>query len=207
MALQTLSVLCQALAQLEVGEYAVLAFGSSSPRVLLPLGQGEPHTAAFGWEQVRPLLAEFTFDEESAESHNRSFADMMRLASATFDGRSGSSQQRPFFQVMLIISDGRFNKAKVRPWVHAALARQQLPLLIIVDSSGDYSGPPGRRAAGRSVFDLRAVSYENGQCNVVPYLQDFPFPYYVVVQDLQALPAILGDVLKQWFELATTTAF
>ncbi|CAJ1343343.1 unnamed protein product [Effrenium voratum] len=70
----------------------------------------------------------------------------------------------------IIISDGRFNKSKVRPWaktsgppawdqksVHAALARQQLPLLIIVD---DFEAD---KAAGkRSVFDLRAVSYETG---------------------------------------------
>jgi len=216
MALQTLSVLCQALARLEVGEYAVLAFGSSAPRVLLPLGQGQPHTAMFGWEQARPLLSEFVFDEESADSHNRSFADMMQMGSAMFEEQSGSRTQRPFSQVMLIISDGRFNKAKVRAWVHASLAKQQLPLLIIVDS---VSATPATGASStgtempqvpvasqqRSVFDLRAVNYEGGQCNVVPYLQDFPFPYYVVVQDLEALPGILSDVLKQWFEIATAT--
>merc|ERR1719401_1369914 len=74
MALQTLCVTCQALAQLEVGEYAVLAFGSAQPEVLLPLGSGQPHSAIFGWEQARPLLEEFTFDEESADSHNRSLS-------------------------------------------------------------------------------------------------------------------------------------
>jgi len=217
MALQTLSVLCQALARLEVGEYAVLAFGSSAPRVLLPLGTGQPHTAMFGWEQARPLLSEFVFDEESADSHNRSFADMMQLGSAMFEEQSGSRTQRPFSQVMLIISDGRFNKAKVRAWVHASLARQQLPLLIIVDpaatapvagassTGADMPHIPVAQQQRRSVFDLRAVTYEGGQCNVVPYLQDFPFPYYVVVQDLNALPGILSDVLKQWFEIATAT--
>ncbi|CAJ1388354.1 unnamed protein product [Effrenium voratum] len=141
----------------------------------------------------------FTFEEESAQSHNRSLADMMRLSSELFDERSGPNPARPFSQMSIIISDGRFNKSKVRPWVHAALARQQLPLLIIVD---DFEAD---KAAGkRSVFDLRAVSYETGRCQVVPYLQDFPFPYYVVVQDLQSLPAILSDVMKQWFELATS---
>lgn len=220
MALQTLCVVCQALAQLEVGEYAVLSFGSTEPRVLLPLGTGLPHGAAFNWEQAGPLLAEFTFDEESAESHNRSLSDMMRLGSELFDERSGAGPVRPFSQVMLIISDGRFNKAKVRPWVHAALARQQLPLLIVVDATAPGpsvqasvptataaarvgGGPAGVPAAPRrSVFDLQAVTYEGGRCRVSPYLQDFPFPYYVVVQDLQALPSILSDVLKQWFELA-----
>jgi len=88
-----------------------------------------------------------------------------------------------------------------------ALARQQLPLLVIVDSNlgAEEGGSPAAQAGSapkRSVFELRAVNYEGGKCNVQPYLQDFPFPYYVVVQDLQALPVILGDVMKQWFELA-----
>jgi len=206
-ALQTLCVLCQALAQLEVGEYAVLAFGSASPRVLLPLGSGQPHAASFGWNQAGPLLREFTFEEESSQSHNRSLADMMRLSSELFDERNGPSPARPFSQMSIVISDGRFNKSKVRPWVNMALARQQLPLLIIVDSMAESgtassSGAAGNNSAKRSVFDLRAVNYEGGRCQVVPYLADFPFPYYVVVQDLQSLPAILGDVMKQWFELA-----
>ncbi|CAK0818447.1 unnamed protein product [Prorocentrum cordatum] len=87
MALQTLCIVCQAMAQLDVGEYAVLAFGSAKPKVLLPLGAGQQHAASFGWEQARPLLTEFTFEEESAESHNRSFADMMQLSSSLFDER------------------------------------------------------------------------------------------------------------------------
>jgi len=201
MALQTLCVICQSLAQLEVGEYAVLAFGSAKPEVLLPLGTGQSHAAAFGWEQAAPLLAEFTFEEESIESHNRSFADMIELGSTMFDERR-SGPQRPFCQVMLIISDGRFNKSKVRSWVHTALARQQLPLLVVVDSAAQepVDGKP-KSSKSRSVFDIKQVSYEGGKCNVVPYLQDFPFPYYVVVQDLQSLPSILSDVLKQWFEM------
>ncbi|CAE7306236.1 mdn1 [Symbiodinium natans] len=202
-ALQTLCVLCQALAQLEVGEYAVLAFGSATPRVLLPLGSGQSHANSFSWAQAGPLLREFTFEEESVQSHNRSLADLMRLSSELFDERNGPNPARPFSQMSIIISDGRFNKNKVRPWVHAALARQQLPLLIIVDAESET---PAANASGskRSVFDLRAVSYEGGNCQVVPYLSDFPFPYYVVVQDLQTLPAILSDVMKQWFELAAS---
>lgn len=207
-ALQTLCVLCQSLAQLEVGEYAVIAFGSATPRVLLPLGAGQPHAASFGWSQAGPLLREFTFEEESVQSHNRSLADMMRVSSELFDERNGPSPAKPFSQISIIISDGRFNKSTVRPWVNAALARQQLPLLIIVDAEQVTSATKaaastaGSSNAKRSVFDLRAVTYDDGKCQVVPYLQDFPFPYYVVVQDLQSLPVILGDVMKQWFELA-----
>merc|ERR1712194_143104 len=99
-------------------------------------------------------------------------ADMMRLGSTMFDERNGSVP-KAFSQVMLIISDGRFNKEKVRPWVHTALSQQQLPLLIIVDKAMDSSkdvataskdkvGSSGQ--ARKSVFELRQVSYEGGQC-------------------------------------------
>lgn len=36
---------------------------------------------------------------------------------------------------------------------------------------------------------------------MTPYLQDFPFPFYAVVQDGAALPRILSDVIRQWIEL------
>jgi midasin len=33
------------------------------------------------------------------------------------------------------------------------------------------------------------------------YLEDFPFPYYLAIEELHTLPEILSDALKQWFEL------
>ena len=35
------------------------------------------------------------------------------------------------------------------------------------------------------------------------YMRHFPFPFYVILQDINSLPAILGDALRQWFELVT----
>lgn len=163
---------------------------------------GLPHVAAFGLEQAGPVLADFTFEEESPDSHNRSLADVMKLASELFEQRSGGSPPRPFCQVILIISDGRFNKGKVRPMVQAALAKQQLPLLVIVDAVSESARGECGKAGRRSLFDLKAVTYEGGQCKVLPYLQDFPFPHYIVVQDIGGLPGCLCSVLKQWFELA-----
>jgi hypothetical protein len=33
------------------------------------------------------------------------------------------------------------------------------------------------------------------------YLDTFPFPFYVVLRDIAALPATLADLLRQWFQL------
>jgi len=34
---------------------------------------------------------------------------------------------------------------------------------------------------------------------LVPYLKDFPFDYYCIVQDTQQLPDSLGTILVQWY--------
>lgn len=36
---------------------------------------------------------------------------------------------------------------------------------------------------------------------LVQYLDTFPFPFYVVLRDIAALPATLADLLRQWFHL------
>lgn len=36
-----------------------------------------------------------------------------------------------------------------------------------------------------------------------PYLEYFPFPYYVILRNINSLPNTLSDALRQWFELIT----
>ena len=38
-------------------------------------------------------------------------------------------------------------------------------------------------------------------CASLQYLDTFPFPFYVVLRDIAALPATLADLLRQWFQL------
>ena len=42
---------------------------------------------------------------------------------------------------------------------------------------------------------------ESGKMSTEPFMSDFPFPFYLVVRDIQALPDILSDSLRQWFEM------
>jgi midasin len=46
----------------------------------------------------------------------------------------------------------------------------------------------------------------NSLTGFVPYLDTFPFPFYLILRDMSALPTVLGDALRQWFELAANTA-
>lgn len=40
----------------------------------------------------------------------------------------------------------------------------------------------------------------------ISYLDAFPFPFYLILRDMAALPNVLGDALRQWFELAANTS-
>jgi midasin len=53
-----------------------------------------------------------------------------------------------------------------------------------------------------SVLDMQAVSFAGGQPSFTKYLDSFPFPFYVVLQDLPALPSTLAGLLRQWIELS-----
>ena len=54
-----------------------------------------------------------------------------------------------------------------------------------------------------SVMDIRAPVFKKGSVEIKDFMDDFPFPFYVILRDINSLPAILGDALRQWFELVT----
>jgi midasin len=50
---------------------------------------------------------------------------------------------------------------------------------------------------------MKEVTFENGKPNVKLFIEDYPFPYYIVLDDMRTLPEVLGDALRQWFEMLT----
>ncbi|VDN96498.1 unnamed protein product [Rodentolepis nana] len=67
------------------------------------------------------------------------------------------------------------------------------------------SGHNGSRTetASHSIFDLRRYT---DQGKLLPYMDVFPLPFYLVLRDVTALPQLLVEALRQWFELASATA-
>ena len=45
------------------------------------------------------------------------------------------------------------------------------------------------------------VSFNGGAPVFSKYIDTFPFPFYIVLQDIASLPRTLADLLRQWFEL------
>ena len=53
----------------------------------------------------------------------------------------------------------------------------------------------------QSILDTKQVSFVKGKVKMSNYLDDYPFPLYVVLEEMAALPEVLADALRQWFEL------
>ena len=51
------------------------------------------------------------------------------------------------------------------------------------------------------VGGILQVSFNGGAPVFSKYIDTFPFPFYIVLQDIASLPRTLADLLRQWFEL------
>jgi midasin len=78
--------------------------------------------------------------------------------------------------------------------------------------AGQEAAPPAVAAAsgggggGSSLLDMQSVKFVNGAPVFERYLDSFPFPFYIVLRDIAALPRTLADLLRQWFELSAAGA-
>ena len=55
-----------------------------------------------------------------------------------------------------------------------------------------------------SLLDMKTVRFVNGQPAFTSYLEAFPFPYYIVLRNIAALPQTLADLLRQWIQLSSS---
>ena len=98
-------------------------------------------------------------------------------------------------QLCFIISDARIdsdNREKLTKIVREMAEKHILSVLIIIDKNEDEKD---------SIFSTKSVEFTSTGIITKSYLDDFPFPYYVAIQQIDALPEVLSGVLKQWFEL------
>jgi len=54
----------------------------------------------------------------------------------------------------------------------------------------------------RSILSVQVPKFdEQGQVKMTKSIDTFPFPYYLILRDINHLPDVLADALRQWFEL------
>lgn len=185
LALEAMVVLCKALTQLEVGQLAVVSFGDE---VRLLHAFDRPFTDASGAHTI----SQFSFQQ--AKTHWPRFLEsaVAQFAQAKHECAGAGDE---LLQLAFIISDARVQQDRetVARWTREAAERRQLLVLIVIDSTG------GNEA--NSILKLQSVTYPGGKIKVVKYLENFPFPYYVILSQLAELPEIVADALRQFFEL------
>eukprot|EP00940_MAST-03C_sp_MAST-3C-sp2_P001564 g1564.t1 len=187
MACEVVATICTAMTRLEVGEIALATFGEDF-KLLHPMDE------TLSDEVAGAALESFTFEQETSD-FVLAMKSIMNLLTVSRAQRSGGG--RPLAhstQLVFIISDGKIMKDRDRVLRLAREAERlrQMFVIVIVDNAEQAEG---------SIFSLNQVEWVNGSMNIRPYLEGYPFVYYVVVQKLGLLSDVISDALRQWFEI------
>jgi midasin len=192
-ALEALSVLTHAMVQLEVGELAVCRFGDDF-RLLHPFQT--PFTDSSG----EFVVSQFSFRQRRT-NWSLFLKNTIRLLSEVRSSQNGSNTNGisiQTLQLVFIISDALIlqDRETVAKLAREALQRQQLLVLIILDTQKN----------DQSIENLQCVSYDKNKVVKSSYLENFPFPFHIVIRQLASLPDIVAEAMRQWFELISQSS-
>lgn len=183
MALEALATITTALTTLEAGQLAVAKFGDRT-RLL--------HGFDGTWSDARgaEVCGAFSFGEAETNVHGllETILGLMR------EQRLQSSGREEEQQLAFIISDGLLTSrgAALTRLVSQAAEEGVMLVFVLIDNQGEGSG---------SVLDIQSIVQHKGKMARKAYMDSFPFPFYVVLQNLVSLPMVLADALRQWIEL------
>uniref|UniRef100_A0A671LK54 Midasin n=1 Tax=Sinocyclocheilus anshuiensis TaxID=1608454 RepID=A0A671LK54_9TELE len=187
LAFESVSVIVNALTLLEVGQVAVCSFGESA-QLLHPFRQ------QFNDQTGAKILRLCQFQQKKTR-----IAQFLETSTNMF---MAAKQQTPeTSQLLLIVSDGRGlfleGKERVAAAVQAARSANIFVIFVVLDN-------PNSRD---SILDIKVPIFKGpGELpEIRSYMEEFPFPFYIILRNVNALPETLSDALRQWFELVTAT--
>ncbi|KFD67272.1 hypothetical protein M514_05069, partial [Trichuris suis] len=175
-AIESLALISNALRRLEVGSVAVCKFGEST-------------------ELLSPLCDHFDDVTGAAVVQGLNFSELrtnvcnlLKCVPSFFsshgDGGDFVGIDAPA-RLLIIVSDGRGVYAEGQDAM-----KQSIQELI---------------QFGSSIFDVKVPTFkDNGQLDIVSYLEVFPFPFYIILKRISDLPGVVGDALCQWFQMVAT---
>eukprot|EP01025_Chloroclados_australasicus_P003389 TRINITY_DN10796_c0_g1_i1.p1 TRINITY_DN10796_c0_g1~~TRINITY_DN10796_c0_g1_i1.p1 ORF type:complete len:1210 (+),score=190.26 TRINITY_DN10796_c0_g1_i1:452-3631(+) len=189
-ALEALTLICKAMQRLEVGQLGLVSFGGSRGVQLLHSLE-QPFTDSVG----PVVLGRLNFDQDSTLNKQPMGDLMVTIGHLLEQARhlGSSRQQAPLHQLVLIIADGRLHERdSLRQMVkQMADVEGAMFVYIIVDNPKE------------SVLDIKQVNFlTGGAITTDPYLDSFPFPYYILLRQISALPRTLAELLQQFFQHA-----
>uniref|UniRef100_A0A8C9MGW1 Midasin n=1 Tax=Serinus canaria TaxID=9135 RepID=A0A8C9MGW1_SERCA len=191
LAYESLAVIGNALTLLEVGQIAVCSFGETV-QLLHPFH--EQFSDQSGTRILR--LCKFQQKKTKIAQFLESSANMFAAAQQLSQNINPETAQ-----LLLIVSDGRGlfleGKERVTAAVQAARSANIFVIFVVLDN-------PNSRD---SILDIKVPIFKGpGELpEIRSYMEEFPFPFYMILRDVNALPETLSDALRQWFELVTAS--
>ena len=206
LAYETLALISKALSRLEVGDISIAKFGESVD-VLHGFDDG-PFTDQAG---VRVMSA-FTFTQNATNVSALIEASLGILQAARESRSTGFSSASDLWQLQIIISDGLCqDHEKLRAMLRRAEEQCVVMVFIIIDSLHSKVTPSSVESMNEagcpslnSILSMNQVAYKSVdgrmELQMQRYMDTFPFDYYVILRDVEALPEVLSGTLKQFFE-------
>ena len=186
LAFESLTLISNALNQLEVGEIGVISFGSTVKLL-------HPFEKAWSDEAGASVLSLFTFAQEST-----GVKLLMDQSIKVLNHSRALQQNTDLWQLQIIISDGICEDHEyIRSRVRSAAEDQIAMVFIVLDT----------RSEKDSISNMNSVSYNVDPATGAPalkmtkYMDSFPFDFYVIVKNVERLPEVLGDTIRQFFML------
>ncbi|EIW71201.1 hypothetical protein TREMEDRAFT_37629 [Tremella mesenterica DSM 1558] len=196
LAYQTLALVCQALNKLEVGQVSVARFGAGVD-ILHPFSEG-----AFTDGAGTTIVNSFKFDQQKTDVALLVERTLGYLAESRTNQTSSTGMD--LWQLEIIISDGICqDHHRLRTLLRRAIEERVMIVFIIVDSLHRQSTSDTSGGGNTSILSMQSVEYKTNkeggmELDMKRYLDTFPFEFYVVLRDVEALPGVLADTLRQW---------
>ncbi|SJX65482.1 related to MDN1-Huge dynein-related AAA-type ATPase (midasin) [Sporisorium reilianum f. sp. reilianum] len=208
LAYQTLALVTGALSRLEVGDVSICRFGEDVDS-LHDFGRG-----SFSDQNGAHVIDRLGFQQKKTNVLRLVERSLETLAEARASRASSSaSQGGELWQLEIIISDGICqDHARLRSLLRRAAEQRVMLVFVVIDSLQQPATAAAGSAAQQqqqqqrsSILDMTNASYHTDasgrlQLKMERYMDTFPFDYYVVVREVEALPEVLSATLRQWVE-------
>lgn len=207
LAYETLALVSKALSRLEVGDLGIAKFGAS-----VELVHALDASGPFSDRAGASVLSSFSFAQRATDVRALLEHSLALLGAARERRASASSSAGELWQLMLVVSDGICqDHGRLRTLLRRAEEQRVMVVFVVLDSLHAGAGTDAQAqaagaggAAQHSILAMTQVKYASvdGQMEMQleRYMNSFPFEYYVVLRDVEALPDVLSGTLKQFFE-------
>ncbi|KAF8195549.1 hypothetical protein BJ912DRAFT_1021245 [Pholiota molesta] len=201
LAYQTLALISKALSRLEAGDVAIAKFGETVD--LLHGFDGGPFSDQAGTKVINA----FRFSQKATNVLSLLETSLKVLEQARERKAMSSASAADLWQLQIIISDGMCqDHEKLRTVLRKAEEQRVMIVFIILDTLQAASTEPGAVGGPNqgSILSMDKAEFKTVdgkmELQLQKYLDSFPFEYYVILRQVEALPEVLAGTLKQFFE-------